>query len=110
VNALGVAYGNEETFTTTELSIAENTLNAFVIVYPNPAENEVNININSEIQGMVNVQIIDLNGRVVKVQNQVNLTAGNNNLRFDVSDLSAGIYTLRLTAKNGVAVHKLVIR
>ncbi len=110
INALGVAYGNEETFTTTDLSIASNALNAFVIVYPNPAENEVNISINSEIQGMIDVQLIDLNGRVVKAQNQMNLTAGNNNIRFDVSDLSAGIYTLRLTAKNGVAVHKVVIR
>jgi hypothetical protein len=110
VNALGVAYGNEETFTTTNLSLDENSLDAFVIVYPNPAEHEINISVSSEIQGMINMQIIDMNGRVVKARNEMTISAGNNTFQVPVNELAAGIYSLRLMAANGVAVQKLVIR
>jgi hypothetical protein len=110
VNSFGVGYGNQETFTTTNLSLSENSLDAFVIVYPNPAEEVINISLSSEIEGMMNMQIIDLNGKVVLSRNEMNISGGNNTYQIPVNALAAGIYTLRLIAANGVAVQKLVIR
>lgn len=106
INALGVAYGNEETFTTTTLSVNENSLNGLVRIFPNPAQGEVNISINSDVQGLVDISIIDLSGKVIKSINQLN----SSNISINISDLSAGIYTIRIDSSNGVSMNKLVVR
>jgi len=60
------------------------------LVYPNPSINEVYVNLSSITteSGPVNMNIINMNGQLVK---QVKLTSSDD-IRVDVSDLIAGVY------------------
>ena len=60
------------------------------LVYPNPAINEVYVNLSNvnEVTGNANVNIIDMNGKLVK---RVPLTS-NDDIAVDVSNLTAGVY------------------
>jgi hypothetical protein len=65
-----------------------------VTVFPNPANNVVNINL-ADLKGKSEVSIIDVNGRVV-LRREVNSVK----TQFDISALPAGVYMIRI--KNGV--------
>lgn len=75
-----------------------------VSVSPNPATGMVTVRAEG-IEGRVNVEIVDLNGRTV-MQQQGNAAS----YRFDVSNLAAGAYFVRLTGENTNAVKKLIVK
>ncbi len=64
-------------------------------LWPNPVEELLNLTFNTTLRGSVPVNIIDLNGRVVKTLNTA-LTSGTNNLGISMNDLSEGMYLLRM--------------
>lgn len=67
--------------------------NAGVSVYPNPAFNELNISYGDEVRG-ADVVILDLQGRVLLAK-----SVGNSAVHsIDVSELSYGIYLVKITA------------
>ncbi|MBP6557250.1 MAG: T9SS type A sorting domain-containing protein [Flavobacterium sp.] len=71
-------------------------------VYPNPASNTVNFS--NEANAVVStIEMSDLNGRVVKTAN-VNATEG----QVSVSDLATGVYMMKITTDQGVAIKKIV--
>ncbi|NUY81643.1 T9SS type A sorting domain-containing protein [Flavobacterium sp. MAH-1] len=72
-------------------------------VYPNPANNVVNIS-SSDAIAVNQIQITDLNGRVVK-QNQFDGVA---QAQINVADLASGVYMMNITSAEGVAVKKIV--
>jgi hypothetical protein len=65
-----------------------------VLVFPNPANNVVNINL-ADFKGKSEVSLFDGNGRVV-LRREVNSA----NTQLDISALPAGVYMIRI--KNGV--------
>ncbi len=69
-----------------------------VKVYPNPASNEVFI----DLEGVYSYQIMSLNGKVVSVGNDVTTNS------IDLSSLNSGVYFLQLNQKSEVATVKLV--
>ncbi len=87
----------------TNVSINENLIGELA-VYPNPAKTTVNVvNTNGE---PVNVQIIDLNGRVIlETQKSQSIQV------LDVNNLVPGVYILKASSQNGefVKTHKVVI-
>ena len=83
--------------TTGTIGINEvNSANA--VIYPNPAENKVTV----KGEGIVNVQIFDANGRNVLTSN----CAG----QLDISNLSTGVYMVRIISNNGVTTKKLTVK
>jgi hypothetical protein len=71
-------------------------------VYPNPVSNIINFS--NEANAVVStIEMSDLNGRVVKTVN-VNATEG----QVSVSDLATGIYMMKITTDQGVAIKKIV--
>jgi choice-of-anchor B domain-containing protein len=81
-------------------------------VFPQPAHEELNISISSpEGQWMVNADLLDINGRVVRRLGSENLLAGENLLQFPLGQgLAAGIYLLRLQGDGWNIVERVVIR
>ncbi len=75
-------------------------------VYPNPAKGEVYINASTALQGNLSFQIFDLGGRQLSNQstNGMALPA-----RFDISNLSPGIYLTRLQSGSASVTKKLVV-
>jgi hypothetical protein len=82
------------------LSVPKNDWDQSISVYPNPANNVVNIKADSEIRS---IQIYDVQGRILQVS-QIN----ENNLVLDISDKQTGIYFLKITSEKGMKMQKLV--
>jgi hypothetical protein len=70
-------------------------------LYPNPA-NDV-LNINSELEEIKLLSIADLNGRIVKSL-EVNQTSS----QINVSDLASGTYFVTITSEEGNTVKKFI--
>jgi PKD repeat protein len=64
---------------------------ADLVIYPNPATDEVYVRIDGEVTRAGNVRIIDLTGKTVSIQQ---LSPGNNLYRFDLKGLPRGLYLL----------------
>lgn len=77
-------------------------------VYPNPAANNISVNIatNKDIKAVVS--IIDMLGRNVNIQKDAVLNAGNNTISFDVNNLSKGIYFINIATEDGTMQAKFV--
>jgi hypothetical protein len=71
-------------------------------VFPNPVNNVINFS--NDANAVVSlVEMADLNGRVIKSQ-KVNATEG----QISVSDLATGMYMMKITTDQGIAVKKIV--
>jgi hypothetical protein len=70
-------------------------------VYPNPAVDVVNIS-NDTIQ-INSIEMTDLNGRIVKTQ-KIGATQG----QVSISDLSTGVYMMKINTAQGNATKKIV--
>ena len=76
---------------------------ASIAMWPNPANNQLNIALPSSTQS-ANVQIFDAQGRVV-ANTQVTTTIQN----IDINTLEAGIYTVRVVCGGQVYAQKVVV-
>ena len=72
-----------------------------ISVYPNPSNDFVTFNFNLHKQGNLEVAIYDLNGRKVTATSSV-MSLGSNSVKFDVSNLEAGLYTYQIKSGNEV--------
>lgn len=70
-------------------------------VYPNPATDKINIQLNDFTN--VKAELIDITGKVVMTQTL------NNNSEINVGDISRGIYTLRLVHEKNVQTIQVVL-
>ncbi|MDN3677087.1 T9SS type A sorting domain-containing protein [Flavobacterium paronense] len=71
-------------------------------VFPNPVTNVINFSNNANAL-VSTVEMTDMNGRVIK-SDKVNATEG----QISVSDLATGMYMMKITTDQGVAVKKIV--
>lgn len=74
-------------------------------VYPNPSSGLVNIRINQFV-GKINLQVVDLNGRVV-----YSLENGNFNIEktIDLSSFQSGVYILKINGESLNYTQKMVL-
>ena len=82
--------------TTDDWGVSENE-NLNVKVFPNPAEGFVNV----AAEGLQNVTLIDMMGRIVSQK-----TTSQPTEIIDVTNLSSGLYLLRVTTEMGVALQR----
>ncbi len=76
-----------------------------ISVYPNPATNQINI-MNPSTASDLKVEVLDVNGRVVLVDNDVMKNTSKATIAID--QLAKGIYTLRVYNDEGQKVFKVV--
>lgn len=94
----------------TTTSVKNNgNLNTVVELYPNPAQNEANVSINTPNAHDVTITMLNSLGQLV-TQKSVSLEAGNNVVNFDTKNLASGLYNVVIADKNGnTTVKKLTI-
>jgi hypothetical protein len=78
-------------------------------IYPNPASDHFTITGNLPERSSLTITISDLNGRIVYQQNMEYLT-GSFETGIDVSDLSNGLYIVKVENGEKSASNKLIIR
>lgn len=71
------------------------------IIFPNPANNQITIQLRLNKPAEVNVSIKDQQGRLLQTE-KFNSHLGQNFLKLDVSDLALGIYLLELTSNENI--------
>jgi hypothetical protein len=86
------------------LSVDENSFQNSITIYPNPNEGQIQIS-NSGNHVLKSAEIFAVNGKKVKVFNQIN---DQNKLEFD--SLMSGLYFLKLNSDRGSVVQKLIIK
>lgn len=81
-------------------NVEENS-NVNVEVYPNPAESLVNVT----AEGLRNVELIDMMGRVIS-RNESSEAM----MTIDLSNLTSGIYFLRVMTEAGVSLQRIAVK
>lgn len=79
-------------------------VNTSVNVYPNPATDLVNVDINSRENGMFTINVYNTVGSLVLSQQ----AEGNSTETLDVTNLPAGLYMMEVSGENGKTVRKLI--
>jgi hypothetical protein len=79
-------------------------------VYPNPATDRVTFDYTLASSEMVVIEMVDIVGNIVKVQNLGNMSAGANQSQITLDGIAAGIYMVNFKAGNSVSVSKLTVK
>lgn len=96
-NACGVD-SSESTVTVTAVGI-NNTVNAKnVMVYPNPNSGKFDVDFQLSMNDNVSLKVVNMNGQVVYSNDLGNTSS--EKLSIDISDLAAGVYTLKIEGTN----------
>lgn len=77
-----------------------------VIVYPNPANDFINLKVLNLENQMVNISIMTSTGIIVKTQDFV---SENGKIVLNTSGIPSGLYIIKLKTSNLEAIHKLTI-
>ena len=88
------------TYTSLVLSIKDNDIDQSVGVYPNPAQDFVNVNATSNIK---TIEVFDVQGRVI----QTKIVSGNET-KVDLTNNTKGIYFLKIKTDFGFKIEKII--
>jgi subtilisin-like proprotein convertase family protein len=86
------------------LGVNQNSLEAGVALYPNPASNVVNL-VNKTNISLEKMMIYDINGKLV---NQIDLRTMQGEKAVDVSSLAAGVYMVQIIGEKASTVKRLI--
>lgn len=64
--------------------------------YPNPFTDKIQINIQTELSGLFDLLLYQIDGKLVE-RRRINLNPGNNRFEFPVNDVPSGIFSCSLT-------------
>jgi len=77
-------------------------------LYPDPVSGILHTEIKPEKSGLFTIEIISVDGRTLKTIDKINVPYGGTVVNTDVSELSGGIYFIRLRNNNKVWVKKFI--
>ena len=78
------------------------------MVYPNPASASVNISYFSEGANESNLNIVDINGRLIKTQ-RVQISDGDNTINIETENIESGIYFVQIRNEQDTEIQRLII-
>ena len=76
-------------------------------IFPNPAQNELTIDLSAKVGGKARVEILDLSGRIL-LQDDMNASASFAEYFADVSQYKKGTYVIRISTVNGIYTKKFI--
>jgi hypothetical protein len=91
-----------------DASAANITTSNIVNLYPNPVRDNLTIGLNVKSSGKYNVSITDMRGKIVKTFIRM-VAAGYNEINVECSNISAGVYFIRLE-NGGTARYKKFLK
>lgn len=87
------------------VGLRENALSAHIMVYPNPAGNELTIDGLTEGNRLLQITLMEISGKILK---QLPVSDFSPKQIVDLSGLNAGIYLLHIRTENGVYSQEFV--
>jgi uncharacterized protein YdeI (BOF family) len=80
-----------------------------IVVFPNPVQDELQLNFMSEESAMTEVTLMDLMGKVIETRT-LEAQDGLNNMTFSTSVLENGIYLIRFIQDDETQVRKFIVK
>ena len=111
-NGRGVWFNNKffKPFTVSEMELEKSKIENNMSLFPNPSNGIVYVKFNGSYDETAFINILDINGRVVKSDNLGKLNASQINYMFDTNELIAGIYIVNINGSSGIKrVAKLIV-
>lgn len=107
VNNGGMRVANKPEETDNLSKTSENTYR--ITNFPNPAQNQINISIQSDINDVISIHIFDLSGRLIEtIVDNYPIQKGENYFQKDINRLANGFYLLKSKNGNGLSQNKLI--
>src|SRR5690606_35542517 len=94
------------------VSVSESTNGSGFFLYPNPISNDgsaLQMVIETYKAENLQIQITDLQGRVVKTLNQP-VSGQLQTLNLDINGVQAGVYNVSVISSTGISAQKLAVR
>jgi hypothetical protein len=79
-----------------------------VVVYPNPSSDFAQINYQVNAGALINIEVLDLNGRSTGISYSEKQFAGSHSRLIDLRSLSSGVYFVRVSADGRKSSQKLI--
>jgi|GEM_PF-4789532 len=86
----------------------ENLSHDAITLYPNPADNFVNVNFESTSTFGASIDVYDLTGKMVSTQ-VVNVVAGSNSFEINTTDYTSGVYLLQINDGVNAVTQRLTV-
>ncbi len=103
-------YTKHVVLTPTSATGIEEILNAnSVNLYPNPSVDQFSLSFNVKADDNYSVAIYSLGGKLVKNFESMNSNSGIFNQSYDIQDISAGMYLVKISSKKEVVYKKLKV-
>lgn len=83
------------------VGISENQTEITATLFPNPATEAATLQFSLYTPGEVNISLFDLSGKLIRAEKYTQRLAGYQSLQVDVTDLTPGIYLLRIETAGG---------
>jgi len=80
-----------------------------VSLFPNPANDKVNVEFTLQNSADIIVEVVDLNGKVMQTRTITNAIVGTNAIDLDVNNYANGVYSVIIRSNNALTSNKLVI-
>jgi hypothetical protein len=94
--------------TSLALSVKPNALNTNSLnLYPNPTKDQLLVSVNGSSNQVASFEIINIDGKVV-LRDETRYNGAAQAKRVDVSQLSKGVYMVRMTTESGVFTQKFI--
>jgi hypothetical protein len=93
----------------TPLSVNEVNIKSGVLIFPNPATNEFQLELKSWVSKEVEIKITDVNGKTIQTKTIANVNR-DKTIQFNASKWSRGIYFIQVTDGLINTTKKLVLR
>ena len=103
-NSVGTGYGPILSFTTHTSDISD-LIDNHLLIYPNPADDQITITLDDYACNECVVEIYDSTGRLARS----NQFSKDTKLDIDLSDLSAGIYSIQIRVDSRTITRKILI-
>ncbi len=81
----------------------------FMLVYPNPAQDKVTLNLAVKNQTDLQVRLLDVNGRTMLYDTRRNV-AGELSIEYKLADFSPGMYFMQVNSNEGMSIQRMIIQ
>ena len=78
-------------------------------VFPNPTTSSTSISFSLPQSETVSLKIFDMNGRLINAVAEKVFAAGEHQLKWDATNVRAGIYILKMQAGNYAETKKVIV-
>ena len=81
--------------------VEENSIISSLTMFPNPANENVQLTFNSKENSTVTIQVVDFAGKIVSQKTNFIIDAGKNTISLETTNLESGLYNVIIVSENG---------